>query len=246
MTVRHSRSESERFGYRVGRLDIVDDAALADLAEVASFDVVILRAPAAMRGVPARLAQLPQHVALAADHLCYWEWPVDRAPGVELADGLVVAAEIAEAELLDLVRATFAGYGNHYAVNPLFDQDDVLDGYCEWAQQMHASCECFVLRRASGGEGGDALGFAVVDWNADVPDIRLAGMRPEAQGRGWYAGLLSAVMAAAVDRGRAPIRISTQSDNVNVMRAWARLGLVPQSTQATFHLVRTDLLGEPA
>ena len=242
MTPRLSESESGRFGYRIGRLDIADDVGLADIAQCFNgFDVVIVRAPASLRSLPAALARLDDHYAIAADNLCYWEWRLDQAPAVDLPAGLMVSDKFELSDLMDVVRASFAGYGNHYAANPLFAPTDVLDGYCEWVEGLLSSggSSCFVLHE----RGGALMGFALIDWTADIAEIRLAGMSPPAQGRGLYASLLNAVMTEAMDRDRVPIRISTQSDNINVMRSWARLGLLPKSTIATHHVVKRVLLG---
>ncbi len=51
-------------------------------------------------------------------------------------------------------------------------------------------------------------------------------------------------MGLAVDRSCPALTISTQSHNVNVMRAWSRLGFLPVDTVATMHLVHRELLAE--
>lgn len=241
MIVTPSELESSRFGYSIARvhLDAVPD--VDDLERsITGVDVAILRAPASMRALPAVLDRLTGRSVLSADHLCYWEWNPQRFEDVAAPATHVVRTSTDLSELQPLVRDSFAGYGNHYQANPLFDQGLALDGYCEWADRLLQSdhSTCVVMDAV----GGPIDGFAIIDWSADTPDIRLAAMSSHAQGKGFYAHVLRSVMRLAIDRAQAPVVISTQSDNVNVMRAWARLGLLPMSTTATFHIVRRELL----
>jgi hypothetical protein len=53
-------------------------------------------------------------------------------------------------------------------------------------------------------------------------------------------------MALTHERSRSALTISTQSHNVNVMRVWSRLGFLPVETLATLHLVRRELVEQPA
>ncbi len=242
MLIARSPAESSRFGVSVGRLDVGDQPlSLADLAnEVEGFDVVIARVPAARRNLSALLAQIETHLLVPADHLCYWSWTSAGVVGAAMPTELVLEPGGDMAELAPLVRDAFADYGNHYSANPLFDPVAALDGYCEWVERLIASdATCLVLRSAD----RRAVGFGLIDWSVAVPDVRLAAMASSAQGRGWYRWVLSGLMDAAVDRGHDKLVISTQSDNTNVMRAWARLGLLPERTLATHHLVRRSLLG---
>lgn len=239
MEVITSTVETNRFGHAIGRAAI-SEVPSADEVRVAcaGFDVVVVRASATLDQLPAALARVEGWTAFTADHLLHWRWDPERFDAT--ATGLGSVTETASAGDLDpLVRGVFDGYGNHYASNPILDAACVVDGYVEWVENLvqNGSATCFISS-----DGEDATGFAVVDWSVDLPDIRLAGVMPDQQGRGWYASLLSECMRAALDRERGGLEISTQSRNVQVMRSWARLGLIPFDSLATIHLVRDQLL----
>lgn len=239
--VSESIDESVRFSLRIGRA-LLTAAPTPPQVEVSiePFDVVVVRAPASKRDVGVALSSLRHHVLIPADHLCHWEWNAARFDSVSTPRGYSVRPKADGDDITRLVIDTFAGYGNHYQANPLLDDSLATAGYCQWVESLldtgAATCTLLVS------EVGQLHGFAVIDWAEDVPDIRLAGVAPSAQGRGLYASILAGVMAEALQRGHDKIEISTQSDNVNVMRAWARLGWLPVRTVATHHLVRRDLL----
>jgi len=125
-------------------------------------------------------------------------------------------------------------------MNPLFDAADVLDGYCEWAVAMSADAHTWTL--VVYGDDATPVGVALVDHSSDTPDIRLAGMTTDVQGGGHYAALIGAISELAAESGHRRVQISTQSTNLRVMRAWSRIGFLPVSTCATYHLTRASLL----
>jgi GNAT superfamily N-acetyltransferase len=241
VVVSDSRVESDRFGLRVGRVQVESDVDVAELESAcAGHDVVILRCAADQIALPFRLLALRDFRAFTADHLSIWRWEVGERRHADLPDGWTVGpstdADVVEA----VVRDAFADYRNHYRANPLFDARAALDGYVEWARSLlqRSDDACAVLCEPT----GEAVGVALTDWSNDVPDVKLAGMRSRAQGQGRYGSLLAHVMQLTHDRGRPALTISTQSHNVNVMRSWSRLGFVPVDTLATMHLVRLGLV----
>lgn len=240
MEVVRSKVESDRFGCAIGRATMASVPSAFEVHEAcAGFDVVVVRASTILDQLPAALARVDGWTAFTADHLLYWRWDPERFDAAATRPGSVT--ETTTADGLDtLVRSVFDGYGNHYVANPILDSARVVDGYVEWVEHLvrNGSATCFVSS-----DGHDSTGFAVVDWSVDdLPDVRLAGVAPDHRGRGSYAGLLSQCMSAALDRGRDGLQISTQSRNVQVMRSWARLGLIPFESLATLHLVRDQLL----
>lgn len=239
VSVVESTTESARFGLRVGRCELDGNVDAADLATAADpFDLVVLRYPAEAVTVAFELSELPGFISFTADHLCYWEWHGAVAKAVVPA-GWRVDDQPSVDEVVDVVRDSFASYRNHYSANPLLDRGAALEGYCEWAGHLAgADGAAFMLRD----QPGVGVGVALVDWLADRPEIRLAGMRSSAQGQGLYRVLIESVMERAVEKGHDSVLISTQSHNVNVMRSWARMGFVPAQTIATQHLLRADLV----
>jgi GNAT superfamily N-acetyltransferase len=243
VVVSESRVESDRFGLRIGRVQVESDVDVDELESAcARHDVVILRCAADQVDLPFRLLGLRDFRAFTADHLSIWRWEVGEPRHVDLPDGWSVGSS-ADADVVEaVVRDAFADYRNHYRANPLFDADAALDGYVEWARSLMRRSDdaCAVLCEPT----GDAVGVALTDWDDAVPDIKLAGLRSRAQGQGRYGALLAHVMQLARHRGRPALTISTQSHNVNVMRSWSRLGFVPVDTLATVHLVRRALLAD--
>lgn len=240
MIVSASPDESSRFALRIGRAWLEAAPGVSEVsAAIADYDVVILRAPAELREIGLRLASASDFVLLPADHLCFWNWVDDRVGAFEMPGAFSLRPARDAEEVRPLIFDAFSNYGNHYRANPLFDPDDVVAGYCEWVESLLAqgAATCLVL------ESSDGLhGFGIIDWSTDTPDIRLAGMISASQGRGLYPAVLHGLMREARDRKRSPIMISTQSDNIIVMRAWARLGWLPVRTLVTHHLVRRALL----
>lgn len=238
--VAFSTVESDRFGFRIGRwtLDAPVDAIEARAA-VEGYDIVILRAPAALTRLPIELASVEDYVAITADNLCYWEWRGGQPNDLDPPVGVHLVTTDSIDSIGDMVLDSFQRYPNHYATNPLLDSAKCLEGYQEWAATIMASDSTTLTFEDDTGRG---LGFAMVDWGGEKPDIKLVAVRPEARGRGLHAQLISACVDAAVERGRLPILSSTQAHNTTVIRDWARLSFVPVETMATFHLIRRDLL----
>ncbi|MEZ5409919.1 MAG: hypothetical protein R2761_17960 [Acidimicrobiales bacterium] len=246
--VEYSALDSLRFGYRIARARIDgDDGGSAVGPDVSAlvealdgYDIAILRAPASLPHLAAALTMVPGWRSFTADHLMYWEW---RGPTVEASAGderyrIETCADAGRIE--PMLRLSFTGYRNHYAANPLLDPAGALDGYVEWAMTMIGSGTA--LTKVAIDEAERVMAFGILDLSVELPDIRLAGVHPEAQGAGLYGQVVRELLAAAVTLDRLPVRISTQSDNTNVMRSWSRMGFVPVSALATFHLV-ADRLG---
>jgi ribosomal protein S18 acetylase RimI-like enzyme len=74
----------------------------------------------------------------------------------------------------------------------------------------------------------------------DSTEILLAGVIPEARRRGIYSELLQGIMGEEARSGISLIRISTQSGNIGVMRAWAKLGFLPYMALNTLHVTKFE------
>ena len=234
MTIDESPLESARFGLRIGRWI---PANVDELADPGRFDIVIVRRPSSWSTTWVDLTAFDGYVAIHADSLIYWEWKRGGEHPSHSVDTVVVSYDL---DLLALmVRDVFTGYRNHYASNPLLDRAAALDGYVEWARSTAADAGFLGVR------DGDAwVGFAVIDWSVDPPDVRLAGVASTHQGRGRYRDVVAAMMSATVERSRSGIEISTQLGNVAPQRTWAAMGWRPCRAFETTHLVRASLLSE--
>lgn len=243
-TLDDSAAESARFGLEITRAVVPRDTpvdalpALAASIEQSSADIVILRTPAERSDAAALTPR--GYRALPAGTLVYWEGRLDRVRDVEPRAGLTtrpVGAADRE-QVADLIARIFDGYRNHYSADPLLDDALAATGYAEWAERT-------VLGAQSGSvildDGGSPRGVATASSGGEW-EIELAGILPEHQRGGLYAHLLRGIHESARAAGAERVVISTQSHNIGVQRAWARLGYEPIDAIETVHLVRDGLL----
>jgi GNAT superfamily N-acetyltransferase len=225
--IAESALESARFGLRVGRLSVggrtdgIDAAAVGALIERSDLDLVILRYPSEHLGIAADLA-LRDLVAWQADTLLYFEKShlVDgdaTRPGYRLR-----RLEPGDPALERAVREVFEGYGNHYAANPFLLAPVVLEGYVQWAHVSASSPTgaAFLLEDSL----GNALGVCTLDLENEMAEIALAGVLPQARGRGVYRVLLSQMEDWLMAHGRHSVVISTQAGTRTPIRAWIDRG----------------------
>ncbi|WP_424530797.1 GNAT family N-acetyltransferase [Sphaerisporangium viridialbum] len=235
--------ESARFGCSVDRLTVhpehpssfptVREAVLGSAA-----DVIVLRYPADRVDWFAKLAMLGR-TAIFADSLSYWRLRAGEGRRPEPSQGLRTTRITDAAAVASLVSGIFAAYGSHYSANPLFGATEALAGYQEWALRSAAEGRCLALGTAA----ADAyLGLATLDERGPRTEILLAGVVPEAQGRGLYAHLLKGIEDGTLARGAEEILISTQGHNTRVQKAWARYGFEPVRAVLTVHLVKSRLI----
>ncbi|MEV8633538.1 GNAT family N-acetyltransferase [Streptosporangium sp. NPDC051023] len=236
--------ESARFGCSVERLTVpvMSEASLSAVREAvggSAADVIVLRYPAEHVGWFAELTALGR-TAVFADSLAYWRLRAGRGRAPEPSPDLWTEETADQAAVRESISGIFAMYGNHYLANPLFDPAAALAGYREWALRSVAEGGCVALRgRAAGPDESRLLGLATVEEDERRTEILLAGVVPQAQGRGLYAHLLRGVEERALARGAAEVVISTQGHNTRVQRAWARYGFEPAHTLLTVHLTRS-------
>lgn len=238
-----SASESARFGHPVERLSVGGGwasvltreqlvARVRELIDGSTARTVILRYPSESTFLARDLAG-HRRLVYPAGSLLYWERPTAGA----VPDGDVELLHPDDArEASAVIAASFDGYVNHYHANPLIDEAVVTDGYLEWAASSITSTQnrVFVVR-----DGGAIAGVATVEAPAGAShwEILLAGIDPRAQGKGLYLTLVRGILAAAAAEGVELVVISTQSHNIAVQRAWAKLGFSPAATIETAHLV---------
>jgi len=246
VTLVPSASESARFGHPVERLTVGAGwtesmsreqlgSRLRDLATGSTATTIILRYPAQANFVVTELGGVNREV-YPAGSLLYWERDTagqSADPAVSLLDQPL--APLVAAEALAVIADSFEGYVNHYHANPLIEETAVTEGYLEWAGNslVADTGKVFVVR-----DGDEIAGVATID--ASEPgywEILLAGMATSAQGKGLYLRLVRGVLAAAAEVGVPRVLISTQTHNIAVQRAWAKLGFSPVAAVETVHLV---------
>lgn len=243
----HSLSESRRFGHPTDRTLVGMFAAEAALSEKALVDVVqlvldessstinILRYPASLLFLMRRLR--PRNArAYPGGAILYWEGPFTSVAAVDPATREISARDRREFEphIASVLEDSFAGYVNHYSVNPLLAADVVVAGYAEWAKSTMANPvnRVFVVL-----DHERLIGVAVIAVSGDVWEVELASISSAAQGQGNYRKLMERVLASAAEGGASRLVISTQSHNITVQRAWASMGFRPISSIETVHLV---------
>lgn len=240
--------ESERFGLPVLRVSVgaawhpVDPtrpaAEIVEALDGHPWEIAILRFASERRELVRDLAG--RGITLVpGDTLLYWRQPLDGpdAPFVSDATADVRIVSSADLALVDrIVERSFDGYTNHYSANPLMDPEDVVAGYRAWARRTASGGGLAFVIQNDAGFGG----VATVDAGPDHWEIELAGMEPEAAGRGLYRRLLEGVASAARQAGVRALLISTQAQNIRVQRVWARAGFVPVAAFDTVHLLSED------
>ena len=251
VVIHASPAESARFGHPVDRLtvgsrwrDNFSRATLADMVRsliVASIArTVILRYPSDAAFVISELGHIGREV-FPAGSMLYWEHGLGHDVSIVTGVTELVGSELTPIHVSNVLGAladSFAGYVNHYSVNPLMRDAAITDGYLDWAKSTLSTqgSRVFLL-----GVAEEIAGVAVVDSSIteDFWEVQLAGIVAAYQARGLYRQLMLGILASASAKGAGRVLISTQAHNTRAQRVWARLGFRPESAIDTVHLVRS-------
>lgn len=230
--------DSRRFSMDVVRGQVAgnDPRTLAAAILESRADVAILRTTAGAPEPVQRLARwcLP---VVHADTLVYYRCNLTaHAPAplrnTDLVFSLATTGDIAEVR--SLISGTFKDYTSHYHANPLFQRQQILDGYQEWAEGhcVDAGATLWLARRA-----GVVIAFAACrDHQDGVAEGVLYGVSPAAAGGGIYSDLIRHTQAVAKARGATTMKVSTQVHNHAVQKVWAREGFVLDESLDTWHV----------
>jgi ribosomal protein S18 acetylase RimI-like enzyme len=245
--------ESGQFGVSVERISVpvpsaVTTEEIARAVRASDADVVILRYPAARVALFAALAT-GRRTAILADTLTYWRLRTGTGRRPRPHPSVEATAAVDPAALDGMVADAFAGYGNHYRANPVFDAARGLAAYQDWARRSLDAGNALVLRDRSvpGAEGRPSpAGLVTVEEHADHVEVLLLGIVRAARGRSLSGHLLAAVEDRAAQRGAGQVVVSTQGHNTQAQRAWTRYGFEAAHTFVTAHLVRSEVLKSAA
>lgn len=248
VTLTASASETARFGFKTDRLIVGVDAlesagsldALGALVrsriETSTAAVTILRYPSQLVRLLATVGVEDARV-FPGGSLTYWEAPSSAPthPGEAVLEIGLLERSVHAQSISAVLRSSFHGYVNHYSANPLIPEALVTDAYVEWAASTLANPSSRAFANVIDDE---LVGVAIVGVERGLWEIELASISSRFQSRGLYLQLMSGVLSAAHSQGARRVVISTQSHNIAVQRAWAKLGFKPYSSIETVHLLR--------
>ena len=240
----YSPLESQRFGLTVlrGAVDKLDAYALLQTIVEKKADVAILRLPVSEQHTLHQLQLMPFPL-IVADTLVYYHCDMTIAPpkAMRNSDLEVRIAKPSDFDLLNsLIDEIFQDYSTHYYSNPLFDKQQILDGYKEWTLSYLNADDtrvCFIFYR-----NGQAIAFVTCNLSAEYGEIVLGGVLPTAQGGGIYSDFIRYSMKYIADHGLTKVKVSTQIQNYAVQKVWGREGYVLTNAYCTVHI--NALLGK--
>jgi GNAT superfamily N-acetyltransferase len=238
----HSKTESDRFGFRVMRATVADvpaPGALREMILAERADLVILRASADKRRDLGRLSStgFPN---IVADTLVYYTVDLRRHSPAALRNSDLEFVRVDASvlpELSQLIDTSFHSYSNHYDANPFLKRSDFLVGYKEWALSFGAhrgdERSAWIARRR-----GEAIAFCTCSWdrNGQSAEGVLYGVHPSAAGGGIYGDLIRFTQRHYLEAGCSRMRVSTQIENFAVQKVWAREGFVMDEALVTVHI----------
>ena len=236
--MKYSALESQRFGLTVyrGNADKLDAYGLMRTIVDNKVDVVILRLPSSEQHTLHQLQIMPFPVVVA-DTLVYYHCDLTVALPKPLrnTDLEIRVAGPADYDLLNcLIDEIFQDYSTHYYSNPVFDKQQILDGYKEWTMSYldeDPNRVCFLFYRH-----GRPIAFVTSDLSAECGEIVLGGVVPDAQGGGVYSDFIRHSMKYMADRGITKVKTSTQIQNYAVQKVWIREGYTLTNSYCTVHI----------
>lgn len=129
----------------------------------------------------------------------------------------------------------FRDYYGHFHADPRLDGGAADAAYVEWAEVSTANIDNSrpVLLCC---EDDSVLGFLTLrNIGEPIAEIVLNAVAVDHRRRGIYAALVESALVHAERAGTARLTVSTQINNYNVQRVWARLGFVHECSVYTFH-----------
>ncbi len=229
----HSEVDSRRFGKRIYRALVLDEATARRACAFAAeqpVDLMIARSPTA------RLVQVLEAGGffLTDTHVTYrgltggFTSP-PAPPGTEIRQ--YSAADATELEAI--ARACFTDYDGHYHADPRLDKAACTEGYVELCLSATRDPRARVLVSVSDGRlSGFLTGRRT---SAEVGEIMLNGVRPADQRRGIYTGLFRTVGCLLRGEGAQALVAATNLANLAAQKVWVRHGLEPHSVLYTLH-----------
>jgi len=231
-----SEIDSERFGVRVARANVVADnlEKVLEFCHSEQIQLLIARCPTTDLDTAQKIEALG---SILTDTLVYYSFDVARRPIPDDSPRALIRPFRSgdEAQVERVAATAFQGYYGHYHADPKLDRRLCDEGYISWAVR---SC----LSRAVAAEvlvaelENNVVGFATLRLNSpEEGEGVLFGVAPEAQGVGIYRSFMVGGMQWCKQQGTRRMVVSTQVTNIAVQKVWCRVGFEPAHSYYTFH-----------
>lgn len=228
--------DSERFGVRAARANIVPETLTRVLHFCSSEKIDLLIARCAAREL-SLVQQMESHGFQLMDTLVYYAFDLTKKQIPEGCDAFAVRAMRSDDKdrVRALAAAAFQGYIGHYHADPRLDRQKCDETYASWAERSvtskSAADEVLVAE-----EGSNVAAFATLRLNSpDEGEGLLYAVAPEYQRRGVCPALMVHSLRWCRAQGAGRMLISTQLTNVSMQKVWCRVGFEPSHSYYTFH-----------
>lgn len=223
----------ERFGVRTARTGFITALEVPDLVRscrAAGIELLIARCLA----TDLRAAQAMEDAGL---RLMDSQVLYIRSLEVEDPRPRVVVRQSSPADLdaiVELARASFAGYTGHYHADPRLPRHLSDEAYASWAERCcrgDAADTVLVIELEGRIAGFSAFGMVA---NGEAR-LQLGAVARWARGHQLYTELALAGMQWARDAGATEMSAITQTTNLPAQLSWLRAGMTPRDYWYTFH-----------
>ncbi len=234
--VAFSEIDSERFGVRIARAQIVSNTLSKVLEFCGAERVDMLIARCATNDL-ATAQSMETNGFLLMDTLVYYGFDLTKKVIPDDTGEFLVRRLRAgdEVDLRIVASAAFKGYVGHYHADRRLDSRKCDEGYNSWAErscaESGAANEVLVAD-----DGGRVVGFATLRMNSpqEVEGLLFA-VAPEFQGKGICRSFMIRSLEWCRDHGATHMIISTQVTNTSMQKVWCRTGFEPSHSFYTFH-----------
>lgn len=236
--LKYSPLESDRFGFRVfrGNLNEVNQDEISDFLQKEMVDIAIFRVPSEVYYQISRCLDIG-FPFITADTLVYYKYNLIRSQPKSLKNNLTfIECTQDHLHLMDeLVSDIFVDYTNHYYSNPVFDKNDLLEGYKEWAQSYIGNKQkgkiSWLVKK-----GENIVGFAACSFENDECEGVLYGVLKKFSGNGIYGDMIRFTQNYFKENGYINMLVSTQIQNYAVQKVWTREGFMLDKSFNTVHI----------
>jgi hypothetical protein len=224
--------------FNIGINSKLTDEEIASICSLDDSDLLVLRSPSIRFELGDRLTQVQHKRSFQADTLVYFSLDTSKYDsGFENNPRLfqLRRANLNDAaQLQDLIRKSFTGYKNHYSANTKITDDQMLNGYIEWANSLSHDNHHVVYVRESNDFYLD--GFLVIEYRDREIELVIGGTHPSARRTGSYSQLWNYSLFEIGRTNVDFIRTSTQVSNTKVINSWIKSGFTYSGSINTFHI----------